>query len=375
MSVKIIFFLSVLGIVYAYIGYPLILWATSRFFNRPVRKSYITPSISIVISAHNEEACIERKILNCLELDYPREKLEVLIGSDGSTDRTWDILEKYNELGIKAYKMTPRGGKPGMLNFLVSKARNEIIVFADARQRFDKLALRELAGNFADGEVGCVTGELVLENSKTHILAHGLLAYWDYEVLLRRIESRIYSLTGATGAIYAVRKKLFAPLDGNTILDDVYIPLKIVEQGYRAVVDPSAVAYDEISENSKYESKRKQRTLAGTWQIFIKCVKMFNPLVSPVAIQLFSHKLMRVIMPYFLIAAFVSNLGLAGFPVFKTLFLMQVLFYTSALTGPLLDRLKVKFLSIPYTFCMLNIDAVVGTYAYFNGIQKVTWEK
>ncbi len=370
-----LFLLSVVCIWYVYFGYPILLWLTGKVYKRPVRKKNIYPSLSMVISAHNEARSIEAKIRNCLALDYPAGKLEVLVGSDGSTDATRDILDRYNERGIKAFYVTPNNGKASMLNLLVSKAKGELIVFADARQRFHKKALLELAANFADEGIGCVTGELVLESHKKTLFSKGLRAYWDYETFLRRLESRVYSVTGATGAIYAIRRKLFVPIEENIILDDVYVPLKIIEQGYRAVVEPRAIAYDEASADRHDESRRKRRTLAGNWQIFLSLAGMLNPFRSPVAVQLFSHKVLRVLLPYFIILAFVSNLFLLKSPLFMAVFLLQSAFYIAAALGPFAARLRVGLLALPYAFCMLNIDAIAGTYAYFAGTQKVTWSQ
>jgi cellulose synthase/poly-beta-1,6-N-acetylglucosamine synthase-like glycosyltransferase len=340
-----------------------------------VRKALIRPSVSILISAHNEAKNIENKIRNCLDLDYPKDKVELLIGSDGSTDATDSILDRYNGRGIKAYRVTPQSGKANMLNFLAAKAAGEIIVFADARQQFEKKALAELVKNFADGNIGCVSGELRLRNMKDNMFSKGLKVYWDYELFIRRLESSLYSMTGATGAIYAIRRRLFTRLPENMILDDVYIPLKIVEQGYRAVFEPAAVAWDEPSVDRKKESGRKVRTLAGNWQIFKECAKMFNPFKSPVAVQLFSHKLLRVIMPWFLVTAFLSNALLCGTDAFRPLFAGQLLFYILAALGPSLSALRVKGLTLPYAFCRLNIDAIFGTIAYFTGAQKAAWGK
>jgi biofilm PGA synthesis N-glycosyltransferase PgaC len=370
----IIFIFSAAAIGYAYLGYPALLWLLGNIYKKPVGKGDFYPLISIVVSAHNEERFLERKILNCLQLAYPADKLEILIGSDGSTDGTNAILDRYDQRGIKAYKLTPNSGKASMLNFLVSKARGELIVFADARQVFDNNVLLELAGNFADEQVGCVTGELVLSGAGGSSFSRGLRAYWDYEIFLRRVESRIYSVIGATGAIYAIRRKLFVPLANNTILDDVYVPLKVIEQGYRAVVEPRAMAYDEPPADRQNEARRKRRTLAGNWQIFIECVKMLNPFRSPVALQLFSHKVLRVLVPYFLISAFVTNAMLLNIPFFRGVFFVQVLFYLFAACGPLSLKMHISILSLPYAFCMLNVDAIVGTYTYFAGLQKVTWD-
>jgi len=335
------------------------------------------PKVSFIIVVRNEEAYIKEKIDNAINLDYPKELLEIIIGSDGSTDHTSEIINSLSTEGIKVYISEKHIGKVNVLNKIVPQASGDIIVFSDARQKFEKSALRELSANFNDPDVGCVSGELVLIGKNESPVGEGVGLYWDYEKFLRKKESQIYSMLGATGAIYAIRKKLFMPPPYNTILDDVYIPLKIVEQGYRAIFDSTARAYDKVSSSSANEFKRKVRTLAGNFELFLLCINMFNPLRSKVAWQFFSHKFLRAIAFFFLTSFFTANFFLKDIYPYYIAFILQLVFYSLAIVGMLVDRMskKNKIFSFPYTFCMLNLAALVGFLKFFSGRQKITWKE
>lgn len=371
---KILFWISVSIIIYTYLGYPILLYLVSIFFSKPVNKNPVSPYVSIIISAYNEEGTIERKINNCLTLDYPKDKMEILIGSDGSTDTTNTILEKYSkEIGIFIFKQ--RRGKASVLNDLITHARGEILFFTDARQVLDLSVLKLLTRNFYDKSIGSVSGELMLRETQLSTAGKDLAMYWDYEKFLRTTESKLYSMLGATGAIYAIKKELVVTIPHDILLDDVFIPLKIIDKGFRAIFEPEARAYDNVAKNAKQEYKRKVRTLAGNWQIFLRTRNLFNPLQSKIAIQLLSHKLLRVLIPYFLIIVFIANAFLLNIATYRIFFLLQSIFYVIALIGLLLSKFKLKYFSLPYTFCVLNIAAIQGLYYFLTHKQKVTWSK
>lgn len=369
-----IFWISLSIIFYVYAGYPLIVGLLSFFHKMPVRKKTLYPSVSVLISAYNEEKNIENKLFSLLHLNYPKEKLEILIGSDGSTDKTDGLIKKIISVSsapahqctrnIRFFRQGLRQGKPSMLNMLASEARGEILVFTDARQRLDKNSVAELVKNFADHKVGSVSAELYLEEAQGKA-SGGIGLYWRYEKFIRRCESDIGSMLGATGAMYAIRKELFCRLPEDLVLDDVYIPLKIVQKGYRAVFEPEARIYDRVTTNAKEEFSRKARTLAGNFQIFRYLSGLFNPIKSPVAWQLFSHKFLRLIAPFLLAAVFISNIFILGSFIYRFIFIGQVIFYTLALFG----------VSVPYMFCVMNQAAVAGLYRFLKGSQDVLWEK
>ncbi len=377
----ILFWILLTAIFYCYLGYPCLIFLLAQIKPNPVHKRSIEPTISIVISLYNEEDVISRKIKNLLGLDYPSEKIEILIGSDGSTDKTHNIIHQFSDHRIKLYINSKRQGKMATLNDIVPKANHEIIVFTDARQIFEKDALKKLVSSFADSKVGCVSGELVF-NPEQGSTAKGVNLYWTYEKFIRYQESQIHSMLGATGAIYAIRKELFVSGPNNTVLDDMYTPLKIIQKGYRAIFDDTAYAYDHAANDPTEEYRRKTRTLYGNYQIFALFANMFNPLTSPIAWQLFSHKFLRVIIPFFLIIIFFINFLLRTEPVFIVLWFLQIIFYAMALMGQLIHnhpkgavRTLYKICYVPYVFCLLNVSALVGFWRFITVSQEATWER
>lgn len=368
-------------IIYCYFGYPLALVVVSRFFTKPVRKKEIFPSVSVVVSIWNERDVIAPKIRNLLSLDYPQDKIEILIGSDGSTDGTDDVVLSFKDPRIRFIARPRRLGKMATINELVALAKHEVIIFNDARQELSKDAIRNLVRNLADPAVGCVSGELIFRK-KAGATSQGINLYWEYEKFMRDHEARIHSMLGATGAIYAIRKELFSPVPVNVVLDDMYIPFKIIERGFRAVFESEAKAFDDIAENPQEEYRRKTRTLFGNFQIFRKFFYMFNPLRSPIAIQFFSHKFLRVAVPFLMVAMIFLNILLLDDLIFKWIFLAQVIFYMMALTGAYVRGRRKGILSyigkmcyIPYVFCLLNFSVFVGFKRFIQSDQEITWEK
>ncbi|MGE5280660.1 MAG: glycosyltransferase family 2 protein [Deltaproteobacteria bacterium] len=378
-----LFFLSLGIVVYAYIGYPLILAAWAALSGKPVRKAVDhEPKVAVFISAYNEQEIIRARVDNLLSLDYPREKLEIFIGSDGSTDDTYRILKELADKKSIRYAVSfIRRGKPAMLNKMVKDSEAEIFVFADARQTFDRFAVRELVRCFADPRVGAVSGELAIEDQEAGT-GKGLGMYWAYEKALRRMESRVGSMLGATGAIYAVRAKSFIFFPEDIILDDVFEPLRMVLAGWRVIVEPGARAYDRMAPTAQREFVRKVRTLAGNFQIFGLLPELFDPRRSPVAFQLFSHKFLRLIVPYFLVLFLMANFFcLVAGRGFLYVFVAQVVFYVLALLGYAMEKadLRVRgalrLLLVPYEFCSLNAAAVSAFERYACGKARATWEK
>jgi cellulose synthase/poly-beta-1,6-N-acetylglucosamine synthase-like glycosyltransferase len=377
-----LFYVSSGAILYIYLGYPLLLWLWKIFGAKPVVKGDILPTVSVLISVHNEEKNVEARIRNLLEADYPRDKLEILVGCDGSTDGTRRIVERFaGENAIRPYISSERIGKPAMLNKLARQAGGEIFVFADARQRFDAGAIRALVRCFNDPKVGSVSGELVLED-RGGGTGRGMGLYWSYEVWLRSMESATASMLGATGAIYAVRREFFHGLPETVLLDDMYTPLTAIKAGKRAVFEPAARAFDVVSETGEKEFTRKVRTLAGNFQIFSMFKEAFNPFRSPIAWQLFSHKFLRLTVSYFLVLLFAVNVSLAvnSLP-YRMLLALQVIFYGLALAGYLMERSRkelpgaARILYVPYEFCVMNAAAVVALFKHVSGGLDVRWKK
>jgi biofilm PGA synthesis N-glycosyltransferase PgaC len=340
--IETLFWSSLLLVAYVYAGYPLLLavWAARR--PRPVRKRPATrngddwPTVSVIIAAHNEAARLPGRIANLFEQIYPR-PIEIIVVSDGSTDWTRSAVARWGDR-IRLIELA-RGGKPLALNAGVAAASGEIIVFADARQRFAPDAIRELVSNFHDPEVGGVTGELILDcELQAHLsdstMGDGVGLYWKYEKWLRRHESRVWSTLGATGAIYAVRRSLWQPLPPATLLDDVLAPMRIVLEGHRIVFEECARAFDRVAANGSAESRRKTRTLAGNYQILALEPRLLLPRLNPVWVQYASHKIGRLLVPWALIAAFVACAVLTVDRWFYAMALMlQIGFYALAVLG------------------------------------------
>lgn len=376
-----LYWLAIFLVIYCYFGYPIVIAILARIFGHRVKRSEISPSVSIVISVWNEETVIESKIRNLLALDYPKEKVEILIGSDASTDQTVAVIRRFNDPRVRLVDYPTRRGKPAVINDLLLQARNDVVIFNDARQALAPEAVRELVKNFADSRVGCVSGELVFENPQGET-GKGVDLYWRYEKFIRQQESRLHSMMGATGAIYAIRRELFSPIPPAMILDDMYVPFRIIEQGFRAILDNQAKAFDRAAEDPTEEYRRKVRTICGNYQIFSVLPQMFIPLKSPIAVQLFSHKLLRVIVPFLLVFIFLATWNFVDVLIYRWLGTLQVVFYGMAGGAPLLRRVKITHLQmvsrlcyIPYTFCLLNWSAVAGFWRFVTSGQDVTWEK
>ena len=377
---ELIFWTALLLLAYVYLGYPALAGLRARLRPRPPRTAPIEPTVSIIVVAHNEAPRIAQRIENLLALDYPPERLEILIGSDGSTDATVGIAGNYAAAGVRVCAFKERRGKAAVINDVVPQVRGEIVVFADARQRFEAGSLRALVANFADPSVGAASGELMLATSTgTATAARGAAFYWRYEKFIRAAEGRVDSTIGATGAIYAIRTALFEPIPHDTILDDVVIPVRIVRKGYRVLFEPLARAFDVASETGRQEFMRKARTNAGTFQLFARERWLLNPWRNRLWFATISHKGLRLTLPLLHALALVSNVALAwqlGVGAWELLLAGQVAFYAAAVTGHLLgqSRRRSVVFSVPCAIGLLSWAAVVGFARFLTNGQQVTWE-
>jgi len=371
-----VFWISVLLLAYVFVGYPLIAALRARLWPKPSAAGRCEPTVTIVVVAHNEEDRITARLDNLLALDYPREKLEIRVASDGSTDRTVARARGYESARIIVEAFRRRRGKAAVLNDTVPTATGEIVVMADARQQFDRGALRALVANFADERVGAVSGELMMTAGVGAAVGEGVGFYWRYEKFIRRQESRANSTVGATGAIYAIRRALFEPIPDDTLLDDVLIPLRMVKAGYRVVFEPGARAYDAASATAKQEFVRKVRTIAGTFQLFAREAWLFNPRRNPVWFEALSHKGVRLLMPVLQAAALTANTALAREPMYAALLAGQMMVYAAALGGCSRQTRRFGFVvTVPYTMCLLSWATVVGFVQFATRRQKATWER
>lgn len=369
------FWISTAFVLYTYLAYPLIVLILARIGNNPVLiddNDPDLPSITMIIIAYNEEIKIGAKLENCRMLDYPRDLLEICVVSDGSTDGTNDILGKDND--IYFIEDTRNQGKPHQINKALERTKSDVVVFSDVRQIYKEDSLRKLVRNFHDPKVGCVSGELLLSSGRNGS-GTNIGLYWKYEKMLRAAESKIDSTLGATGAIYAVRRRLLSPIPDNTILDDVVIPAQVLKQGYRVIFEPDAIAYDDASSRIGIEFRRKVRTLTGNYQLFSNNQWLLNPMKNRIFFQSISHKGFRLIIPYALIVSVVTS-GLASQTFYSVLFWIQAAVYISGLITMLNYRLKknrlLNFLSL---FLSLNAAAVVGLYKYIFIKPDARWKK
>lgn len=379
LTAAVVLWSAVALLAYVYLGYPLVAALRARLRRRPHVRAAIRPPVSIVVVAYNEGDRIEDRIENLLALDYPADRLEIIVGSDGSTDDTVARARRYQSRGVRVFAFQARRGKPAMLNDLVPRARGDVVLFADARQRFERGALRAIVANFADPAVGAVSGELVIEPAPgTASAGHGAAFYWRYEKFIRSAESRGDSTIGATGAVYAIRRYLFEAIPPDTLLDDVLIPLRIVRRGYRVLFEPSARAYDSASANASQELARKARTIAGNFQLFSRERWLLDPRRNRLWFETLSHKGLRLLVPALHVTALAANVVAAQMHPYQWLLALQVLFYAAACGGCLLQargRRRFMAFTVPFTLCLLCWSTMVGFYRFATHRQPVTWDR
>lgn len=372
-----IFWVSVLLLVYVYAGYPLLIHLWARLRPRHSIEGDIRPRVSILVVAHNEGHRLVRRLENLLALDYPADRVDVLVGSDGSNDGTEALVRDFRHPRLRIFTFPTRRGKAAVLNDLVAEASGEILVMADARQRFAADAIEKLVGHFADPSVGAVSGELVLtRNVNGTAVGDGVGFYWRYEKLIRSSESLTDSTIGATGAIYAIRRELFEPLPEDIILDDVLIPIRIVARGYRVLFEPRARAYDRAASSAAEEFTRKVRTIAGNFQLLRRETWLFSPLRNRLWVQTLSHKGLRLVGPFLLAGTFGANLTLLHSDFYRMTFVAQLFFYLAAIGGFLLRdaRRRVRALVVPYMVCLLNWATAVALFRFLTQQQGAIWE-
>jgi len=363
-----LFWISAAIVAYVYVGYPCLIALWARIVDRrPYRARFAEghwPSISVIIAARDEAPRLPARVRNLLDQAYPG-RCEIIVVSDGSTDDPESALAPFGD-AVRVVEL-PAGGKPLALNAGVQASTGDILVFADARQRFADGALMELVSNFADPDVGGATGELVLDCERTRTsdspIGEGIGLYWVYEKWLRRHESRVWSTLGATGAIYALRRECWTPLPAATLLDDVLEPMRAVLNGCRVVFDERAVAFDRASPDAASESRRKTRTLAGNYQILLQEPRLLVPIVNPVWLQYLSHKVARLVVPWALIGLLASTMALSrGRPVIAATLFLQGIFYGLAISEALFHEGE-RYARIAFTFVMLNLSAIAGLLA------------
>jgi cellulose synthase/poly-beta-1,6-N-acetylglucosamine synthase-like glycosyltransferase len=364
-------------VAYVYAGYPVILWVLTRFRCCPVLREEITPTVTLLISAYNEAPVIDSKLKNALALDYPSERLEILVISDASTDRTDSIVESFYGKGVKLLRLPGRQGKTLGLNAALQQARGEIILFSDANILYRKDVIRKLVRNFADPDVGCVTGNSCYSEdfqSAAHVQES---SYWQYEQAIRALESRLGSTVGGDGAIFAIRRNLYRPLSSDAI-NDLVIPLQIVTRGYRAIFEPAAIGFEPSAGDFSGEFRRKRRIVNRSW----RGIRSIPQVLSPVAVgifawQVWSHKVLRWLMlPVILAGAVACFAALPAGTIYRIGALFFVASFITAGIGGMakdsLGRLSQIMHGVFY-FYMVNLAAILGVLSAMAGRVEVLW--
>jgi len=375
---KICFWAGAAALVYTYAGYPLVVAAVSRWRPRPVKsRAGWTPGVSVIITAYNEERDLAAKLENTLALDYPPDKLEVIVASDCSTDRTDDIARAFASRGVRLHRQPERFGKTAAQNAAVERAHGEIILFSDATTLYQPDVLRVLMPNFADAGVGCAAGRLIYVDPAASSVGQGARSYWGYETFLKKHESRTGSLIGVSGCLYAVRRAAYVPLY-NEACSDFIIATKMVEQGLRTIYEPAAVCTEETNSRTDRELRMRVRVITQTFTDLWRHRAMMNPLRSGFyAVQLLSHKALRYAVPIFLLVIFIASLVLAPRSSFYALVaLLQVSFYLAALVSWALERrgVRVRLLAIPQYFVIANLASLLALYQFLRGERYARWE-
>jgi cellulose synthase/poly-beta-1,6-N-acetylglucosamine synthase-like glycosyltransferase len=372
---RLLFWLSLALVGYTYFGYPLLLWVLAKLWGRTPARAPITPKVTLLISAYNEQEVIAEKLQNSLALDYPREKLEILVASE-STDQTNSIAASFAPQGVRLLSFLPRRGKSATLYAAVPQSTGEIIVFSDANCLYEPDALRKLVRNLADLRVGCVAGRFYYRDrnrpsSKVESL------YRRYEAWVKRLESRLFSLAGADGPIFAVRKSLYLPLS-ETRGDDFELPVRVVLHGHGTIFEPEAVSLEYGPDSIGTEFRRRVRIIS--WMSISAILLAKEALARRkflVVFQLISHKFLRWLALVFLAAALASSMALTA-PFYRMLLALQLLFYLVALLAWRLESRLPRVLLFPYYICAIHLAALIGLSRSFStaaGSAGYTWEK
>jgi poly-beta-1,6-N-acetyl-D-glucosamine synthase len=372
---EVCFWLSAACVAYAYVGYPLLLAVAARLWPRcPLQGAQVPRSVSVVVAAHNEEISLGRRLAELTGLVAASGlEGEVILVSDGSTDGTATVARGFDKHLVRVLELPERAGKAAALTLACAEAKNEILVFADVRQSWAPDALQKLLENFADPTVGAVSGDLRIDGAQGVMAGIGL--YWKVEKWLRVKESQIASTVGVTGAISAVRRTLFCPIPAGTLLDDVYWPLRVAMQGYRVVHDTRAHAFDRLPPKTADEFRRKVRTLSGNFQLLARLPAALLPWCNPVWFQLVSHKLLRLLVPWTLLAVLILSAVLPGW-LYTGAFLMQLGCYAVGLAGTFRAvGSRFRLASAAASFLVLNSAAWVAFWVWASGKATRSWHK
>jgi biofilm PGA synthesis N-glycosyltransferase PgaC len=383
----ILFWICLFIIFYTFLGYGILLYLIiriKRLFFKPFKFNQIAtlPSVALIIAAYNEESIIKEKIEDCLSLNYPKEKLRIIFITDGSSDKTPEIIAE-NKM-VELLHTDDRNGKMAAIKRVIPLIKEDIIVFTDANTFLNPQAIKELVKHYQNPKVGAVAGEKrILVNASADASAAGEGFYWKYESALKKWDYELYSNVGAAGELFSIRTNLYQPVESDTIIDDHMIAMRIAEKGYLIAYEPNAYALETASANSKEELKRKIRIAAGGIQSIMRLKKSANPFYNPIlTFQYLSHRVLRwAITPWLMLSVFILNLIIcyqnAQSNLYQIILLGQIIFYIASILGYILEskKIKIKAFFIPFYFSMMNYAAMAGAIRYFKGEQSAAWEK
>ncbi len=372
-----LFWISLLLLCWTFVGYPLVTVLWVKISPRPWRKKVFSGRVSMIVAAHNEEEVIRDKVDNCLALDFGPAASEIFIVSDGSLDKTNTILESVagqsDRLRVITYH--PRVGKANALNVAAAQAQGEVLVFSDANVMIGTNSSRHLLSPFADPEVGVVCGRVLVKARGDKEVA-GESLYMQYEAMVQHAEALLYSMVGVDGAYFAMRSHLFTPLSAGTILDDFVLSMQAPANGLRIVYEPEAEAMEEVVPSAENEFKRKARIVAGAYQFLANFLRGSQSFPFKLWFAFVSHKILRWLAPFLLLALFVANVSLIRNSGYGMLFVGQGVFYLLAVLGFLVKSWRTKYIVyVPYYFCIVNIAALCGFIRFFCLKQGPLWEK
>ncbi|MFT3746499.1 MAG: glycosyltransferase family 2 protein [Pyrinomonadaceae bacterium] len=374
---QLVFWTCILLLGYVYVGYPVLVFLASKISPKLVKKGEIEPTVTVLITAFNEENAIREKIENTLRIDYPQDKIEILVASDGSTDSTDDIVREFEDRGVKLFRKEGRAGKTATQNAAVERATGEIILFSDATTAYRSDVFRSLLPNFADESVGCVAGRLVYVDEMSTNVGKGAQSYWGYETFIKIAESQTCSLIGASGCLYAVRKSAYEPLYPEAC-SDFLICTSVYRKGLRSVFEPDAVCTEETNRDADHEMRMRVRVISQTFTDLWRNRDMMNPFKSGFfAIELISHKLMRYAVPVILFAAYMACFALAAASsIYVLIFALQTAFYILGALGWVLERSgrRLGLLAMPLYFLLANLASVVAFYKFLRGETYTRWD-
>ena len=386
--IKIIFWISVFIVIYSYVLYGLLIWALiicRNFFFRKQKKVFnedFLPPVSLVVATYNEELIIRKKLLNTLELDYPKANLEIYFVTDGSTDDTNNILKSYPDINVLF--RPERKGKVAAINHAMEYVNTPFVIFCDANTFLNEACIKEIVKHYKYESTGAVAGEkkVIDSSEKNNAAGSGEGIYWKYESLLKKLDANFYTVVGAAGELFSMRTHLYEPVDTNILLDDFMISMNICKKGYRVMYEPAAFAMEAPSISIKEEQKRKIRISAGGFQSMYLLKDLLNIFkYGKLSFQYISHRVLRwAVCPILLPVIFILNLVVCFFSydkVFYFLFIAQSLFYLTAFTGWLFAQknIKLKIFYVPYYFLFMNVALYAGFFKFMNNKQSVLWDK